>query len=376
MKKPIISPESTAEEPLGEQTSLESVIRVIFGACTGADIPQAERTYKRDVGSETSSRSREKSKSTCEPTSPNPSQEDAMYAQLCRDEQFRAEEAVSHLREQMEQRKEERSPHRQSPPHSKPTKSLHKFFPASSPSSPKKEREITVPTLVRDSPPPPKTRTNKKPHAPQNMSFDDGISAISAHTLDDMARMYEVDANLLNRVHSDLTQDYVDTGVENWHGTAYRNGGMPSSRHGAVKMSPVRLARAGRSQGSIITKHSRGTRSFATKSTLSTQTNEFISVFRKNEQNYWQDVADEQDDPAFSARDVMNHETIMKTRQMRRSKDADLVSYTQCLETQVVSVEIIFSHTFSFLVHRNLAKTARLLPKNLRSTRAWDLNLT
>jgi hypothetical protein len=321
MKKPIISPESPAEEPLGEQTSLESVIRVIFGACTGADIPQAEKTYKRDIGSETSSPSREKSKSTCEPVSPNPSQEDAMYAQLCRDEQFRAEEAVSHLREQMEMRKEERSSHRQSPPHSKPTKSLHKFFPASSPSSPKKEREITVPTLVRDSPP--KKRTNKKPHAPQNMSFDDGISAISAQTLDEMAREYEVDATLLNRVHSDVTQDYVDTGVENWHGTASRNAGMPSPRHGAAKMSPLRLARTGRSGAS------RGTRSFATKSTLSTQTNEFISVFRKNEQNYWQDVADEQDNPALSAKDVTNHETIMKARQMRRSKDADLVSYMQ-----------------------------------------------
>ena len=321
MKKPVVSPESPADEPSGEQTSLESVIRVMFGACTGGDIPDARKTSKRDVGSETSSRSREKSKTTCDPVSPNPSQEDAMYSQLCKDEQFRAEEAVSHLREQMELRKEERSPQRQSPPHSKATKSVHKFFPASSPGSPKKEREITVPNIVRDSPSPPKKRTNKKPHAPQNLSFDDGISVISAQTLDEMARMYEVDATLLNRVHSDVTQDYVDTGVENWHGTAYRNADMPSPRHGAAKMSPLRLARNGRSGAS------RGTRSFATKSTLSTQTTEFISVFRKNEQNYWQDVADEQDDPASTAKDGMNHETIVKARQMRRSKDADLVSY-------------------------------------------------
>jgi hypothetical protein len=323
MKKPVVSPESPAEEPSGGDTSLESVMRLMFGACAGAS-PDVQKTSKRDVeSSETSSGSREKSKSTCEPISPNPSQEDAMYTQLFKDEQFRAEEAVSHLREQMEMRKEERSPQtqRQSPPHSKATKTLqHKFFPASSPGSPKKEREITVPNLVSDSPSPPRKHTNKQPHVLQNMSFDDGISAISADTLDEMARMYEVDETLLNRVYSDVTQDHVDTtsSVENWHGTAYRNNGMPSPRHGAVRMSPLRLARTGRSQGTINTKHSRGTRSFATKSTLSTETTEFASVFRKNEENYWQDVADEQDDPA-------------KARRRMRSKDADLVSHMQCL---------------------------------------------
>jgi hypothetical protein len=315
MKKPVVSPESPAEERSGGNTSLESVIRVMFGACTGVS-PDAQSTSKRDATSETSSRSLEKSKSTCEPISPNPSQEDAMYTQLFRNEHFRAEEAVSHLREQMEMRKEVRDPQRQSPPHSKGTKTLHKIFPASSPGSPRKEREITVEKS------PPKKQTKREPHVPQNMSFDDGISAISAHTLDDMARMYEVDETLLNRVHSDVTQDHVDTSVENWHGTAQRSG---------AKMSPLRWARTGRSQGTINTKHSRGTRSFATKSTLSTQTTEFASAFRKNEQNYWQDVVDEQGDPASMKKDVMNNETIMKARRMRRKKDADLVSHMQCL---------------------------------------------
>lgn len=319
MKKPVVSPESSAAEPSGGDTSLESVIRVMFGVCTGGVSPDAQKTSKRDVGSESSSRSLEKSKSTCEPISPNPSQEDAMYAQLFKDEQFRAEEAVSHLREQMELRKEERSPQRQSPPHPKATKTLHKFFPASSPGSPKKEREITVPHLVQDSPSPTKKQTNNKPHMPRNMSFDDGISAISAHTLDEMAHMYAVDASLLNRVHSDVTQDPVVTSVENWHGTAYRNR-IPSPRR------PMLLTRNGRSQGTVNTKHS-----LATKSTLSTQTTEFASVFRKNEQNYWQDVVDVQDDPAATPVDVMNYETIMKARQMRRSKDADLVSCMQCV---------------------------------------------
>lgn len=116
----------------------------------------------------------------------------------------------------------------------------------------------------------------------EDNTFDDGISAISAHTLEDMALAYEA-MDGISRMRSDVTQDPHQNVEESWKQTAVRKG-VTLREPG---MGPLRLTRDGRSSNTRYSQQ--------TKSTLSTQSEEFVSVFRKNELNYWNEIVKEDD---------------------------------------------------------------------------------
>ena len=229
---------------------------------------------------------------------------------LFSDNQLRAEEAVSHLRQQLEGMRDSKSPPRRGVNHS--GKEVPCLFPAS---SPKHKRDISVPNVVAD---PPSRRTAVN----DDVSFDDGVSAISQETLEEMAKLYLGSNGFLERVHSDVTQQPVDAPEESWKHTVNPNRRASPTRQGRTGMSPLRLTRQGRSQGTINTKQSRHTT--GTKSTMSTQTHEFATAWRKDEEQYWQDMVKEDEDPAESVGISSRHEKLIRIRDLRRQRSKDV----------------------------------------------------
>jgi hypothetical protein len=186
------------------------------------------------------------------------------------------------------------------------------LFPASSP--PKQQKEVMVPNLVADLPASIPADKGTGDKLSENISFDDGISVLSQHTLEELAKVYEGHNGFLERVHSDITQDPIEETDESWKHTFDPNRGVDQ----AIGMSPLRLTRQGRSHGTMNTKQSRGARSMATKSTMSTQTNDFASAWRKDEQMYWEDVVKEDTDPAESVGLSSRHEKLIRARKLVR----------------------------------------------------------
>ena len=267
----------------GAQVSLESMIRVMFGSCTAGISPN---DYQPKVGEKCSQ------SPTSAPVSPSrKSEERKKYNNIFKDDHKKAEDAICHLREQMERK----SHHRPSPPrnimtqNSKGTPKGKRGKKSSSPnvfsaSNPEEKSKADVGA------PSPKTEATNLATTPSKESlFDDEVSAISQHTLEELARLHQGDNAFLERVHSDLTQDPVESSEETWKHTV-----NPQSR-GVSKSplrigSPHRLTRNGRSHGTLNTKHT-----FNTKSTMSTQTNEFANLFKQEEQRYWQELVKEED---------------------------------------------------------------------------------
>lgn len=317
MKRSSSQPDvTTNDDQEGGQVSLESVIRVMFGSCTTGS---AEAEPNGCTNPEPVSK-KEKHKIVPEPPSPTRPDE-SMYTKIFSDEQLRAEEAVSHLREQLQQqRRTDTSPLRQAPEHS--AKTVPRLFPVSSPQR-RKDVAFFKPESTKKAEPALPTNAQKKVN--ENISFDDGISAISQHTLDDIAKMYEGENSFLQRVHSDITQDPAEPADESWKLTVRptREASSPFRQRGA--MGSFSLTRQGRSHGTSHTKQSR-----ATKSTMSTQTNEFASVFRKDEQKYWHDIVEEQekDSPVpVSPKSPTKHDKLMKARdRFRRKRSGEVVS--------------------------------------------------
>jgi len=244
--------------------SLESVIRVMFGSCTFGNVSTEDEGTK---GESHSPSSKGISKSTCEPVSPTRSKEDSLYNKLF-SETMRAQEAVSHLRQQLEHRKAQKSPSRSGT-------SIPGFYPASSPH--KAEREIAIPNKISE------VQSHKDEKEVAEQSFDDDISCISAQTLEDLAQEYQAENGPFSRVRSEVTQQPAEFPEENWKKTATPNGRGSPRRNRLASLSPLIMAR-GRSH------QSKGSKSFATKSTMSTQTNEFSAAWRKDELKYWNDV--------------------------------------------------------------------------------------
>ena len=123
-----------------------------------------------------------------------------------------------------------------------------------------------------------------------NKSFDDEISAISAHTLEEMERL---DPTLLyvQRVHSDNTQQPAFNALFTTTTTTTTNqqptlpvAADGTSHHGGNgnTMSPVRL----RSRNSKNP-------SFGTKSTISS---DFNKLWKREEQKYWDNVLEQEQD--------------------------------------------------------------------------------
>jgi hypothetical protein len=263
-----------------QHASLESMLRVMFGNCTTGE-PSIEEpsTQTKDVTPQ-SSRHKEKTSPPPEPSSPKKIDSDAVYRALFVDNHLRAEEAVSHLREQMEVQRMEKAPSR---PHI--GKELPGMFPASSP-----KRHIV-------SNEPPKTiQRSQTDKATEKTNFDDdGISVITMHTLEEVAQQFEGEA--INRVFSDITQDPIEEIEESWKQTiAPRSvsAGSPSKQR-TTDVSSGRFGRSTRSHGTTQTKRSFGAKSIGTKSTNTTQTNDFVGVWLREEQKYWEDVVKEQE---------------------------------------------------------------------------------
>jgi len=288
----------------GAPVSIESVIRIMFGSCTTAMAQTQGDDDTHGLGSQSERMgSRKMSQSTCEPASPTKSEE-KLYKNLFEDEHIKAEDAICHLREQMEQQRANRSPPRNICAQ-KGKADVPSLFPVSSPKEKKRANQAPVQVL-----------SAKAEAAGNDISFDDEISAISQHTLEELAAVRKGVNGFLERVHSDVTQDPVETLEESWKNTVNPNRGSSPPR----MSSPLRFQRTGRSQGTLNTKHTMGT-----KSTMSSQTNEFASVFRKDEQQYWQEVVQEQDEREGMGADSIGissrHEKLIKARERIRRRE-------------------------------------------------------
>jgi hypothetical protein len=349
----VVTPDKkmSKDSEFSPQISLENVMRVMFGSCTtgaGAEVSV-------DVPDSAPASQPEKSQNTCPVPRSRSSHEEAVYLKLFIDEQIRAEDAVCHLRQQMEQRKEERNVQRQTSL-TNPFQTIPGPFPVSSPNQ---KREISIPaSKVQDSASPTEGTSQQKS---VSLSFDDSISAISQQTLEEMARMYEEDVTLV-RVFSDVTQQPSDPAMESWkHTQTTTNSPKPP------RLFPLSLTR-NRSHGTINTKGSKGARSFGTKSTLSSQTTGFASAWKRDEQKYWEEVVNEQDvKPGFGDAGNM----FLKVRDTRR-RSADAVSHL-VRTTDVIREQEYLKTNFLTFPCRSQSETEQLPRQALLCTRVQEL---
>ena len=258
------------------EVDLETAYNTVFGKCTTGDSASVHTAAGQSY-----TQSRE-----CErvvPASPSRVKEEYFYSQFLQDERQRAVQAVNHL--------QKTKPHN-SASTSTPDRSIPKPFPVSSPSN-KVTNSFVVPSSVTQ----PISSSPVKAPVVSNMSFDDGISAISAHTLDEMVRLSDVaKSQRLGPVRSDLTSEDFALGSMSHEESALfpvltpRREGPETTNH----LSPHGLSKR-RSFGTHASQRSKGNRSMQTKSTQSTQSSHFESLWRKDEQRYWENAVDEGD---------------------------------------------------------------------------------
>jgi len=227
------------KEQGGVQSTAESVLRIMFGACTTGSRDSVEPDFDLMTPSHFKNYSNSDDRKSPEMLYPKD-----------------VSQAVEHLHEKQS------SCRRSSSSSSK----IPGLFPMSSPS-----KTTTTPKIQSTDGP---VFENV---IPENATFDDGISAISAHTLEEMALAYSA-MDGISRIRSDLTQDPDLKVEESWKQTVVRNGGS---------LNTLCLNREGRSTNTRYSSH--------TKSTTSTQSEEFVSVFRRNEQDYWNEIVKEDD---------------------------------------------------------------------------------
>ena len=256
---PMTMPKVASSEPKdalsqgGAKHAVESVIQVMFGACTTGsdDVYQYNERDELKLDVVSPSSSRERSKSTCEPADP-----DAFFT--AKSSEKHVISAISKLRE-TEQRRQ--SSERRS------SSSFPVLFPASSPSAKNKNTRRDSPVL--------------EGITAGERSFDDTVSEISANTLEEMALAYEA-MDGFKRIRSDRTQDPHLKAEESWKQTVGRRwNNSPESR-----LSPVGFTRGGRSSN---TRHT-----YASESTM-TLSHDFADFHQKNEQNYWSELVKEED---------------------------------------------------------------------------------
>jgi hypothetical protein len=277
-------------------TPWENMVRTMFGSCTSS-MPTNTADNVISPNSSRSSKSR-----TCEPSeplSPSREKEEFFYSQFLSNDHTRAERAVSTLRDQVEKQEPEQ---RMMPP--APKKVLPKQFPVSTP--PRKQQTIH-PILVQETAPP---KVGGR-EITSNISFDDGISCISAHTLEEMARQVP-DARKLQLTASDLTSEGFEA-IES----------APSSSIFSPSFSPERINENNCQLGTPIdlnrSKVSKA-RSSGTKSTRSTN-GSFEHKWRQDEQVYWQDVVEDDDMGTPEKRREIMERRVKALKQKSRSRD-------------------------------------------------------
>jgi hypothetical protein len=242
--------------------SLESVVKVMFGSCTSAANPGMDDP-QTSVPELSPRKSRSYSKSPDMGMDLDP---DSLYRSLFSDNHLRAEEAVAHLREQLDQQRKAAA-HK-----SASGKGVPGVFHVSTPTrKAAAERAPPAAELLEDS------------AADLSKSFEDGISVITQYTLDLI--IADREGPELHRVHSDLTQDPIEEVEESWKQTI---------RPSRFSSSPLRMGRSSnRSHCTAHTKRSQETK--GTKSTQSSNTHEFADVWQREEQKYWNEVVKEED---------------------------------------------------------------------------------
>jgi hypothetical protein len=285
----------------------EVMVKTMFGSCTNGI---------HEESSPASSSSRSSKSPSCEPndpSSPTRGKEEFFYSQFLSHDHTRAKNAVSSLRGNADKGISEQSFER------KEKSSVPKPFPVSSP--PRKALHVP-PVLVQEIVPQPQRQVGMA------MSFDDGISAISAHTLEEMARQEELQREArLGPVGSDLTSEAFETvpGARSGDSSSFPHSYSPerSAKNKNHPGSPFDLCR-NNSRVSQLSKRSKGTRS-----TQSSQTSDFETTWRKDEQNYWRDIAqnDGTDDASSRRHQEMLRRVEALKERSRSGRSRDLRSH-------------------------------------------------
>lgn len=264
----------------------EGMMRTMFGSCTNVDA------------------------TTAPAMSPSSTLSSRQRSPPCSDDPTRAKHALHSLRKKDEQR--ETSP-------SKRKSSIPRPFPMSSPQRKTSRDAPSVPYLVQEVGPATPSHSISD-LSTRNATFDDGISAISAHTLEELERQNQLKKpHHLIAVRSDLTQD---EGLETINpimskGSSTLFPGLEENERDK-SMRPYDLYRRGRSNNSWDSKGR--DRSFQT---MSTQTTDFEKMFYQNEQEYWEDTVQQDENSSSSVRKGTIRQIHMLVKERYRSKSGD-----------------------------------------------------
>jgi hypothetical protein len=285
---------NTEDASLKDGNPLENVIRTMFGACTvGVDVPGSPASVQLQESSSSNSHASSPRSVANEEHGPDevPSKQDIgehIYAQLFFDDQARASKAVNSLRDQEKTTKHtERLSLKTNVP---------KPFHVSSPS-----RRISPARPVATAP-----LSSEELNIPANCTFDDSLSAISAHTLEAMALTVGP-----SRSRSDM-----DSSV-------FQDVHEKREILGATRSpfdSPAQFGRARSSQtlGSRNSLPTVGTRS--SLSTRTTESSSFENMWHREEQKYWKEECT--DDPLRPVRKVCTKDSKLDSRNKSRGRSS------------------------------------------------------
>lgn len=237
----------------GEPSAWDSVIKTMFGSCTTG---LTEETAPQSLTSKTFE--------SADPISPTLEKEEYFYSQFMTKDRTKAQQAISSVRSQ--------DGKRVSPPPR--ASSIPKPFPMSSPARNDQQPALQVSlAMLQEAAPPPDGRA-----IDCVTSFDDGISAISAHTLEEMVHEEE---RRKGRTSSGI-QQILSKESSLFSSSASSPGRIDEGNDKLGK--PINLSRPN-------SRHSK--RSGGTRSTRSSHTNDFDS-WRRNEAKYWNDVVQQE----------------------------------------------------------------------------------
>jgi hypothetical protein len=198
---------------------------------------------------------------------------------------------VNNLREKAEQRET-------SPSNRKVTVSMRPF-PVSSPTRKTITAKNEVPYLVHEAPP-------NDANLGAAATFDDGISAISAHTLEELDRQHKLkNPHRFKTVNSDLTQEVgAEPTVQN--AISKESSLFPSTAQSETEErdsigEPISFSRG------------RSNQTLGSKKTIQSQSSEstnFEDVWRQEEQKYWEETV-EKDEKKGVRKGSVHHINLM-----------------------------------------------------------------
>ena len=307
--------DSTPQTTTAENTAamslekIENVLKVMFGSCT-AGMPQRNPSSAEPAPTTVPCERRSRSRDFVA----NKDMGEHVYEQLFMDDQARATRAVEGLRAKSSS----------TPTSKSPSPQFSSYFGAPLASTP-----IGHNVPVAAAP-----LTTKAIDVSGDFDFDDGISAISNHTLEEMARVHEHRQSLSPTKRT--TSSSKSRGGAIVENISYplpsrsRQRAPTTPRSPPVHpmpssiMAPVKFSR-GPSHGTAGTKSSKGTKS--TSSTHDSHS-EFASVWRKEEAKYWDDVVEKEKKSSNSF--AMSASRRSATKSRRRSRCGSHSVRTRC----------------------------------------------